>query len=271
MTDADFSVLISVYSKENPDYLREALSSIWEEQSFRPMEVVLVKDGPLTEDLEKVIFDFSQNAPLKILELETNSGLGISLAKGLELCSCNLVARMDSDDISMPDRFEKQIKYMVMHPGIDVLGTNIAEFVTTINKIVSYRNLPIEFSDIKHFAKKRNPLNHMTVMFRKETVLKYGNYVTFYGYEDYYLWVRLLLQNVTIVNLPEALVYARINNIYSKRRGIKLFMIEFKLQEEFLRLGFTNKFNFVHNIIFRAFPRLLPIEGLKIVYKFLRN
>ena len=271
MTDVDFSVLISVYSKENPDYLREALSSIWEEQSLRPIEIVLVKDGPLTDDLEKIISDFGQIAPLKILSLESNSGLGISLAKGLGLCSCGLVARMDSDDISFPDRFEKQIKFMVEHPEIDVLGTNIAEFVTIKTNVVSYRKLPIKYSDIKHFAKKRNPLNHMTVMFRKETILKYGNYLTFYGYEDYYLWVRLLLQNVTIVNLPEALVYARINNIYSKRRGIKLFIIEFKLQKKFLSLGFTNQFNFVYNIIFRAFPRLLPIEGLRIVYKFLRN
>jgi glycosyltransferase involved in cell wall biosynthesis len=271
MTDADFSVLISVYSKENSEYLRLALNSIWEDQTLKPKEIVLVKDGPLNDDLEKVISDFGQKAPLTVLKLENNSGLGISLAEGLKLCSCNLVARMDSDDISKPDRFEKQVKFMSEHPEIGVLGTFIAEFVTTVDNIVSYRILPLEYLDIKRFAKKRNPLNHMTVMFRKKVVLTAGNYISFYGYEDYYLWVRLLIQNVTIVNLPSALVYARINNIYNKRRGCKLFAIEFKLQRKFLSLGFTNKLNFVHNFIFRALPRLLPVEGLKIVYKFLRN
>jgi glycosyltransferase involved in cell wall biosynthesis len=271
MTDADFSVLISVYSKENPEYLKEALNSIWEGQSLKPKEIVLVEDGPLTDELEKVISDFSQKAPLKILKLITNSGLGVSLAEGLKLCSCNLVARMDSDDISKPDRFEKQVRFMSEHPEVGVLGAFIAEFIATIQNIVSYRKLPVEYSDIKHFAKKRNPLNHMTVIFRKKLVLSSGNYVAFYGYEDYYLWVRLLKNNVTIVNLPDILVYARINNIYGKRRGLRLFAIELKLQKEFLKLGFTNYFNFLYNIIFRALPRLLPVGGLKLVYKFLRN
>ena len=271
MTDVDFSVLISVYSKENPEYFKAALNSIWKDQSLKPHEIVLVKDGPLTEELEKVISDFSQVAPLKILKLNNNSGLGVSLAEGLKLCSCNLVARMDSDDISKPDRFEKQVEFMSEHPEVGVLGTFIAEFISTINNIVSYRKLPIECSDIALFAKKRNPLNHMTVIFRKEAVITAGNYVAFYGYEDYYLWVRILKNNITIVNLPDVLVYARINNIYGKRRGIRLFAIEFKLQKEFLRLGFTNNFNFLYNIIFRALPRLLPVGGLKLVYKFLRN
>jgi hypothetical protein len=178
---------------------------------------------------------------------------------------------MDSDDISKPDRFEKQVKFMLEHPEVGVLGTFIAEFISTINNIVSYRKLPIKYSDIIFFAKKRNPLNHMTVIFRKKAVITAGNYVAFYGYEDYYLWVRILKKNITIVNLPDVLVYARINNIYGKRRGLTLFAFELKLQKEFLRLGFTNNFNFLYNIIFRALPRLLPVGGLKLVYKYLRN
>ena len=271
MVATDFSVLISVYAKENPDHLREALNSIWEGQSLKPFEIILVEDGPLTDDLEKVIEQFSQKAPLRIHKLEINSGLGVALAEGLKLCSCNLVARMDSDDISTADRFEKQVTFMSEHPEIGVSGTYIAEFVTTANNIVSYRRLPTEYSDIRHFAKRRNPLNHMTVIFRKEAVLSSGNYVTFHGYEDYYLWVRMLHNNINIVNLPEIMVYARIKDIYSKRRGIKLFTIEFDLQKKILGIGFINKMNFISNIFFRALPRLLPVGCLKLVYKLIRN
>jgi len=267
----DFSVLISVYSKENPEFLREALNSIWEGQSLKPLEIVLVKDGPLTDDLDKVIDEFSHKAPLKIHKLDVNSGLGVALAEGLNVCSCNLVARMDSDDISTTDRFEKQVRFMSKHPEIGVSGTYIAEFETTINNIVSYRRLPTEYIDIQHFAKRRNPLNHMTVIFNKEAVLAAGNYVTVHGYEDYYLWVRMLNNNIKIVNLPEVMVYARIKDIYAKRRGIKLFTIEFELQKKILSIGFINKFNFISNIFFRALPRLLPVGCLKLVYKFIRN
>jgi len=271
MPAIDFSVLISVYSKENPDHLREALNSIWDEQFLKPSEIVLVKDGPLTDDLEKIVEQFSQKAPLKIHILATNCGLGVALAEGLKVCSCNLVARMDSDDISMPDRFEKQVRFMSEHPEIGVSGTYIAEFETTINNIVSYRKLPTEYSDIQYFAKRRNPLNHMTVIFKKDAVLSAGNYITVHGYEDYYLWVRMLNNNIKIVNLPEVMVYARIKDIYAKRRGIKLFTIEFELQKKILGIGFINKLNFISNIFFRALPRLLPVGCLKLVYKFIRN
>jgi hypothetical protein len=160
---------------------------------------------------------------------------------------------------------------MSEHPEIGLSGTFIAEFNTSVNNVVSYRRLPTAYSDIKHFAKRRNPMNHMTVIFRKDAVLNSGNYVAFHGYEDYYLWVRMLNNNTYVVNIPEILVYARIKDIYAKRRGIKLFAIEFELQRKILSLGFINKFNFVSNIILRALPRLLPVGGLKLVYKFLRN
>jgi glycosyltransferase involved in cell wall biosynthesis len=268
----NFSVLISVYNKENPEYLKAALESIWDKQTLRPSEIVLVKDGALTHELDEVIEQFKTIAPLKIFQLNQNVGLGIALAKGLNSCSNELTVRMDSDDISSSDRFEKQLKYMTDHPEIDISGTNIAEFQESVDNICSYRKLPYKSDKILHFAKKRNPLNHMTVIFRKTPVINAGNYQPFHGYEDYYLWIRMLQKGSLIGNIPENLVFARIgNNMHSRRQGIKLFNQELKLLKEMHRIHFLTKGEYYKNLFFRAFPRLLPVWGIKIVYKILHS
>jgi glycosyltransferase involved in cell wall biosynthesis len=267
-----FSVLIAVYEKENPDFLKLALESIWFQQTLQPSEIVLVCDGQLTSELNQVIDVFKLNAPLQVFKLDKNRGLGNALAQGLNICSNELVVRMDSDDISAPDRFEKQLKYMTDHPEIDVSGTNIAEFTGSIDEICSYRRLPSQLDEILQFAKKRNPLNHMTVIFRKTAVMNAGNYQPFYGYEDYYLWIRMLQNRSLIGNIPENLVFARIgNNMHSRRRGIKLFNQELKLLREFVRIRFLTNGEYYKNLLLRAFPRLFPVWGIRIVYKILHR
>lgn len=268
----NFSVLISVYHKENPEYLKDALESIWNKQTLHPSEIVLVKDGLLTPELDEVIENFKMIAPFKVLELDQNVGLGFALAEGLNICSNELVARMDSDDISAPDRFGKQMKYMTEHPEIDISGSNIAEFQESVDKINSFRRLPSQSDEILHFAKKRNPLNHMTVIFRKTPVINAGNYQPFHGYEDYYLWIRMLQKGSLIGNIPENLVFARIgNNMHARRRGIKLFNQELKLLKELHQIRFLTNGEYYINLFFRAFPRLFPVWGIKIVYKILHN
>jgi glycosyltransferase involved in cell wall biosynthesis len=268
----NFSVLISVYDKEEPESLRIALASIWTEQTLRPSEIVLVKDGLLTAELDAVIEQFSLIAPLKLCILNQNLGLGSALAKGLDCCSNELIARMDSDDISCPDRFEKQIKLMTDFPELDISGTNIAEFHSQGDHVCSRRRLPSEFIEIQKFAKKRNPLNHMTVLFKKSAVLEAGNYHPFFGYEDYYLWIRMLQNGSVIGNIPEELVYARVgNNMFARRHGFRFFRQELKLQKELLRMDFLNDWEYLRNIFLRAFPRLFPVWGLKLVYKFLHK
>ncbi len=267
-----FSVLISVYNKERPEFLNAALESIWNNQTLRPSEIVLVEDGILTPDLEKVIEKFGTIAPLKILKLDRNDGLGYALAKGLNLCSNELIARMDSDDIAAPHRFEKQLKYMTDHPEIDISGTNIGEFHESVDKISSYRKLPYRSDDILHFAKKRNPLNHVTVIFRKTSIIKAGGYRPFHGYEDYYLWIRMIQNGSLIGNIPENLVFARIgNNMFARRRGIKLFSQELRLLKEMRRIQFITQAEYYKNLFFRALPRLFPVWGIKIVYRILHN
>ncbi len=267
-----FSVLISVYHKENPEYLRLALESIWFQQTLKPSEIVLVCDGPLTEVLYEVIRIFKVDAPLKVYNLEKHSGLGVALSKGLDICSNELIARMDGDDISIPERFEKQIGYLSEHPGIDILGAGIAEFKTSSEHICSFRRLPLEFEELIFFAKRRNPLNHVTVVFRKSAVMKAGNYQSFNGYEDYHLWVRMLMKGSVIANIPENLVLVRIGNkMYSRRHGLKLFIQELKLLKEFLDIKFFSYADYLKNLIFRAIPRLFPLWGIKLVYKILHR
>lgn len=267
-----FSVLLSVYNKENPKFLSSALDSIWSYQILKPNEIVIVKDGLLTEELDEVIELFSKSAPVKCVQLNKNCGLGIALAKGLEACSNELVARMDSDDISQPDRFEKQINFLSNHPECDIIGSNIVEFSQSENEIVSYRKLPEHSNDISSFSKRRNPMNHMTVVFRKSAVLKAGNYIPFHGYEDYFLWVRMLLNGSSFYNIQENLILARIgNNMLARRQGKIFFVQELKLQKEFYHIGHIKTKDYILNLCLRATPRLFPVWGLKYVYKFLRK
>lgn len=245
-----------------------ALESIWEKQTLKPAEIILVKDGPLTNDLDKVVSQFKEQAPVKIISLEQNHGLGYALAHGLTYCSHELVARMDSDDLSKPDRFEKQIRFMDKHPDTDIAGTNIEEFDHHPGEIRSHRRLPSEYNEIKSFSKKRSPLNHMTVVFKKTAVLKAGNYQPFHVYEDYHLWVRMLQNGAKMANIPEDLVTARLDDSQLIRRhGSYIFKQELKLQKEMFQLHFLNRWEYYRNLATRAFPRLLPFWALKLIYK----
>lgn len=267
-----FSVLLSIYYKETPSYLSLALFSIWENQNQRPSEIVIVKDGSLTEELDQVIDTFSKIAPVKCLFLDKNYGLGIALAKGVEQCSNEIIARMDTDDIAQPDRFEKQVNFLLKHPEYDVVGSNIAEFNQSEEDIVSYRKVPEQAIEIASFAKRRNPMNHMSIVFRKEAVINAGNYIPFPGYEDYYLWVRMLQNGSKFYNIQENLILARIgNNMLARRQGKEFFIQELKLQKKFYKIGFLNRFDYLLNVLLRATPRLFPISGLKYVYKTLRK
>ena len=179
-----FSVLLSVYRKEQPAYLRQSLDSIFT-QTLQPAEVVLVKDGPLTDALDEVAEEYCRKYPvLKVVPLSENQGLGRALNEGLKYCSYDLVARMDTDDVAKPERFEKQIAVFCAHPEMDVVGAWIDEFEGSIENVISVRVLPLEDSEIRRFARKRNPVNHPVVMFRKSAVLVAGGYQHFPLFED---------------------------------------------------------------------------------------
>lgn len=216
----EFSVLMSVYKKENPLYLKECLDSLTE-QTIQPNEIVLIEDGPLTADLYKILNDF-ESQHLKLVSrksLKENVGLGKALAIGIEYCQYPLIARMDTDDIAVNTRFEKQLREFMENPELGIVGSDINEFEDRISNIVTKRVVPHSHEDIMETARRRNPFNHMTVVYKKEEVLKAGNYMVLNGFEDYYLWVRMLKNGSIAKNLPEVLVNARAGKEMFMRRG----------------------------------------------------
>lgn len=251
------SVLLSVYNKETPSNLKEALNSIIN-QTYKASEYVIVKDGPLNSSLEMVLDNFyNNNTNVKIVSLPINQGLGKALNKGLAYCSCNLVARMDTDDIAKPNRFEEQIKIFEKNPEIDVCSSWIEEFKDTPNNIISIKKLPENHEDIIRYAKHRCPINHPSVMFKKEIVLRVGGYEGFP--EDYYLWVKMLMNGAKFYNIQKSLLYFRFSdNVIKRRGGIKYAINDFKSQMKFYQIGFISIYTFLYNIIIRITIRLTP-------------
>lgn len=264
-----FSVLMAVYKKEQPLFFKEALRSVFE-QSLIPNEVVLVKDGPLTEELEQIIVDFSsKNEQLKVITLEKNQGLGEALRIGLNACSFDLVARMDSDDICKPYRFEKQIAFLKEHKEITIVGSWIEEFSDCKEEIEAIRELPQEDKQLKIFMKWRNPFNHMTVMFRKKDILAVGGYQPFYLLEDYYLWNRLANANYYFANIGESLLWARGGYTMLERRGgWKYVVSESKLLKFMYRSGRINIVEFGANLMMKSIIRLIGKHLRHTIYTF---
>lgn len=270
-----FSVLMSVYYKENPSWFKTALDSVIN-QTLQPNEIVLIEDGKLTDELYKVIEEYKNHYPnlFKIIPLEKNSGLGEALRVGVLNCSNELIARMDTDDIARNDRFEKQIQFFQEHPNVDLVGSWISEFEEKPDKIISYRQLPTEHQEIYKFGQFRCPVNHMTVMYKKDAVLQAGNYQTFKNIEDYYLWGRMLKQGAVFANIPECLGNVRAGNSMLKRRAnlTYFFNSEFPLHTELYRMGFINLKQYLRNISSKFLLRAIPQWAMAIIYrKFLRK
>ena len=268
----NFSVLISVYYKEQPYFLRQSLDSIFA-QTLLPNEVVLVKDGPLSKELDEVVEEFcSQHTIIKVISLNHNQGLGKALNEGLKHCSYNLVARMDTDDICKKNRFEEQIKIFKSDSSIDVVGSNIDEFIGNIENIISSRKLPELHYDIVKYAKKRSPLNHPTVMFKKNSVIASGGYLHMYLLEDYYLWMRMISKGCKFYNIQDSLLYFRTSeNMIKRRGGYKYVKSEIRFYIVIYKLGFIGFFDLISNILIRSFVRLSPNVIRSLFYRtFLR-
>lgn len=268
-----FSVLISVYKKESALNLKKALDSIIN-QTLKPTEIVLVEDGPLTDELSTLINTYQLNYGfINVVKLEKNVGLGRALNIGLNHCKYQYVARMDSDDFSHIDRFEKQIKFMINNPSIDVIGCNVDEYDEYLNLILSKKIVPEKDSEIKKYMKYRNPFNHMSIVYKKDKVLEVGNYLDCPFFEDYYLWCRMAKNGCNFYNLQESLIDVR-TGLYmiKKRGGIQYSKDIVNFEIKILQLGTINFFEFLKNVISRIVISNLPKKiRMKFYKKFLRN
>lgn len=264
---------MSVYHKEKPEFFDRALKSVTTDQIIKPDEIVLILDGLLTNALYGVVDKYKKLFPhiMTIVPLEKNVGLSKALEIGALICKYDYIARMDSDDISLPTRFAMQTKFLSENPTIDVVGSFISEFEGDEEDIYSFRRLPTDPNVLAAFAKKRCPLNHVSVMMKKEMLLRAGNYEAFKGIEDYYLWAKMLLCGAKFANIPEYLVNVRAGRAMILRRGgWDYAMVEYYLQRKFYQIGFISFFEMVRNIMIRFPVRVAPKALRELIYKGLR-
>lgn len=267
----DFTVLQSVYSKDKADYLNSCFDSILK-NTYLPKEIILVKDGPINDELESVISYWKRKLPIRVVGYDENKGLAYALNYGLEYVNTEYVARMDSDDVCCIDRFEKQLTYLTSHPDIVLLSGYINEFDSDPTIIQTTRKIPLNHDEIKIYLKKRNAFNHMAVIFKKSAVIDSGSYQFVPYFEDYDLWIRMVQRGYKVANISDCLVNARIgNDMIGRRHGIAYAKHEVNFLRRQLVSGFISRQEYNKLLFLRVPVRLLPKSVLKIVYKILRG
>lgn len=256
-----FSVAMSVYKSDNPDFFDRALSSITDEQTIIPNEIVLVVDGPVNDEINAVIDKYEGKYEIfKVIRLEQNGGLGNALKIAVENATHDLIARMDSDDVSVPTRFERQLKYFETNPEIDIVGGDITEFIGEENNIVGKRSVPLSNESIREYMKTRCAMNHVSVMYKKKAVESAGGYQDWFWNEDYYLWIRMWLNGTVFANTGSVLVNVRVGEeMYQRRGGSKYFESEKGLQDYMLKNKMINHSTYIKNVAKRLIiQKLMP-------------
>lgn len=255
----DFSVLMSVYDKENADYLKQSLDSVFS-QTIRASQVVLVEDGPLTPVQDSLIKDYCDKYPeLEIVPLKENKGLGLALAEGIKHCRNEIVARMDTDDIARQDRFELQLNEFVKNQKLDICGSHVKEFEDNIDNVVTQRMVPLTDAECKEYQKRRDAFNHMTVMYKKSAVLAAGNYQHCPLMEDTLLWVNMFKIGATVMNIDDYLVYARIGKgMYERRGGWAYFKKYKRARKRIYDTGYISWWDYVYTLIVQFVVAIMP-------------
>lgn len=266
---SNYSILMSVYDREKPEYLKRAIESMLN-QTVPSDDFVIVCDGPLTPELNSVLITISENYSglFHILRLKSKQGLGNALNSGLLACKNELVARMDSDDISFQNRCELQLKKFQSDSMLALCSGDIVEFETDENDRRNIRHVPSLHKEIVEFARKRNPMNHVAVMFKKSAVLEAGGYIEISLAEDYYLWVRMFQKGYKAANINQTLVAVRVGNgMYQRRGGLsyakKIFMLQYQLK----KMNFISCYEFLRNCALRVGICLIPSFVRRLIYQ----
>lgn len=269
----DFSVSMCVYGADCAEYFDLAVGSVVN-QTLLPKEIVLTVDGPIPDEIEDVIKKYEKELEnttisFKVVRLEKNMGHGEARRTCFENCSCDLIALMDADDLSVPERFQKQIQYLSEHPEVSVVGGYIREFVSAANsadisKEAGNRIVPESDSEIKVYMRKRCPMNQVSIIFKRKDVAEVGGYVDWYCEEDYYLWLRLALAGKKFGNIPMNLVNVRVGEeMYQRRGGMRYFRSEARLQGFMLKNGMIGLPRYVINVGERLILQVLMPNKLR--------
>lgn len=256
-----FSVAMSVYKNDNPIFFDRALQSITENQIVMPTEIVIIVDGPVDEKINAVIEKYSEKyGNLNVIRLDKNAGLGNALKLAIENAKYELIARMDSDDVSAPDRFEQQLSFFENNVDVDVVGGNITEFIGEESNIVGTRAVPLKNEEIRKYMKTRCAMNHVTVMYKKSSVQAAGGYLDWFCNEDYYLWIRMWLDGAVFANIGSNLVNVRVGEeMYQRRGGKKYYDSEKTIQDYMLKKKMISFPTYILNVLKRLIvQRLLP-------------
>ena len=262
----DFTVVTSIYKNDNPDFVRIALDSMLVFQTETPTEIILVQDGPVSVALTEQIAEYEEKyaSIMRVIRLSENAGLGNALRIGVEHASNHYIARMDSDDICEEKRFELQLDYLDAHEDVDIVGGQMTEFIDDPKNIVARRCVPLNNDDIYDMMKSRCALNHVTVMFRRDSILKSGNYQDWYCNEDYYLWVRMMKNACVFANLREVLVNVRTGiSQYGRRGGKRYFNSEKAIKKLMLDQGLIARREYFVNVAIRYVVQVMMPASLR--------
>jgi glycosyltransferase involved in cell wall biosynthesis len=262
-----FSLLVPVYHGDRADYLRRSFRSAVGDQTVRPDQVIIVRDGPVPDELAACLGELRASSPVPVtfVPLERNGGLGPALDRGLTASWYDVVARMDADDVAMPYRFEVQLPLI---RDADIVGSGLLEFVADTDNIVGQRVPPLEQNQIERYARIHDPFNHPTVVYRRSAVLAAGGYGHIPLMEDYSLFARMLDNGARAVNVPEPLVFYRVGaEAFKRRGGMRLLRSELQLQHEFHQRGFTSSAQYLRNVAIRGGYRLVPWWARRAVYR----
>lgn len=265
----NYSVLMPLYKKDDPEWFCISMDSIMA-QTVKPSEIVVTCDGPLSAELDDALLKYIDANPglFKVYRFQKNVGLGIALAKGIELCNNDLIARMDADDFAVSSRCEKQLAVFAANPTIDVVGSNVEEFVGDISHVVSHVVLPEKQPEIVKYARRRCPIRHPALMYKKEAVLRAGNYRDYRHAQDYNLIVHMILSGAQIYNIQENLMFMRVSpDFYKRRGGIEQAKLVLRLKKEFYDCKFYSLGDFLISGVGNAVVALLPNSLRTVFYK----
>jgi GT2 family glycosyltransferase len=263
-----FALLLAVWGGDDPRFLRHAFISSVHEQTRRPDQVVLVQDGPVPEELAAMIAELVATSPVRVdhVVMEHNVGLGPALDAGLAASDHEIVARMDADDVSLPERFERQLP--LVEAGADIVGSGLLEFGTSPEDVVGRRTPPTDPAAIRRAIRFRDPFNHPTVVYRRSAVQAAGGYTDMALMEDYLLFARMVDAGARPANLAEPLVCYRVGaGAYARRGGRALLRSELAVQRRFLHLGITTRTEYVRNVVVRGGYRLVPEALRRLAYR----